>query len=292
MNPPIEDSVVCTRQNHWLLGSLYVCELVNIVPGDADSAALGDSEASRCHHAGTSAAVWSIGGTYIKVKAWRDDMQLESDTIRFVNRTCSVATPKVIFSWVDADWNRSFLIMKALEGQTLDQAWESLSTDQRMQIAQSVAQSCRALALSTSETLMTADGNGVLEPFLRSTPRDSEPSWKPQLLGPFSLAQLQSYLSQAPVIKSQAELFYFYHADLGPSNIIVRKDDLVGIIDWESAAFYPRFWLGTKPLISPGFSLRGGAKRAWAHLLVDALEREGFPSDMQKYQTWKQAVRQ
>lgn len=312
MNPPIEDSVVRTRQNHWLLGSLHVCELVVNVPNDAavsweadgntycirkssaderDSTVLGDSESDRFHHAGTSAAVWKIGGTFVKVKAWRHGMQLESDTIRFVNSISSIPTPKIVLSWVDVAWNRSFLVLKALEGQTLDQAWGLLSADRRMQIAGTIAQFCRTLALSTSEMLMTANGNGVLEPFLTVLPPDSEPSWKPQTLGPYSSNQLRSYLSESPVFEGDTDSFSFYHADLGPSNIIVTEDgSIVGIIDWESAAFYPTFWLGTKPLVSAGFFLHGTEMRAWAVLLASTLEREGLSSDMQKYQAWRKAI--
>lgn len=44
--------------------------------------------------------------------------------------------------------------------------------------------------------------------------------------------------------------FRFYHADLGPANIMISDDcDVVtGIIDWESAAYYPPFWVATKPV--------------------------------------------
>ena len=64
----------------------------------------------------------TLGGTFIKVRAWRHGMQFESDTIRFVNGISSVRTPEVLYAWVDVDWDRSFLVLKAMEGQTLDQA--------------------------------------------------------------------------------------------------------------------------------------------------------------------------
>ena len=47
--------------------------------------------------------------------------------------------------------------------------------------------------------------------------------------------------------------FHFYHADLGPTNIMVSGDgNVTGILDLESAAFYP---IGTKPKMSYGFIL-------------------------------------
>ncbi|KAF2815600.1 uncharacterized protein BDZ99DRAFT_457582 [Mytilinidion resinicola] len=316
MNPPIENSIVHTGQGRWLLGSSVVCETAIQVPkdalkswkddngvihclrevfGDEDasiaSRTCGSSESGRIHHAGTSAAVWSLGGAFIKVKAWRHGMQLESDTIRYVNRVSSVPTPEVVYSWVDTDWNRSFLVLKPLKGRTLLQAWETLSIDRRMELASTVARFCKTLALSTSKMLETANGKGIIEPFLTAQPPNSEPSWKPQFLGPYSTYQLQSYLSD-PSVTGDTELFYFYHADLGPTNIIVTEDgSIVGIVDWESAAFYPMFWLGTKPLVSAGFFLHSGAeRRAWAILLASSLEEEGFASDMVRYLAWKKAV--
>ncbi|CBX90596.1 hypothetical protein LEMA_P056300.1 [Plenodomus lingam JN3] len=311
MDPPVEDSVVRTGENRWSLGSLYVCELVYDVPNDAmasweadgntycirksskdeqPSTVLGDSGSNRIHHAGTSAAVWNIAGTYIKAKSWLPGMELESDTIQYVKRISSIPIPEIIFSWVDVEWDRTFLVLKALKGRTLDQVWESLSANRRMEIADKVAQFCRTLALSTSEMLMTANGNAALEPFLTSLPPASEPSWKPRNLGPFSSCQLRSYLSK-PTVLDDIDLFHFYHADLGPSNVIVTDDgSIVGIIDWESAAFYPKFWLGTKPLVSVGFTVRGAEKRAWAVLLASSLERVGFSPDLDKYEAWKKAI--
>jgi len=309
MNPRIEDSVTRVGPDCWLLGSLYVCEVTNTATSNAvtswmhdgktyqirkssedDSGLSNDSAADRIHHAGTSAAVWNIGGTFIKVKAWRSGMQRESDTIHFVKSTSSVPVPEVVFSWVDVDWNRSFLILEALKGQTLDHAWKTLSTNQRTQVADTVAQYCKELACGTSERLMTEKGSSLQDQFLTRHPPDAEPSWKPWTLGPYSSHQLEDYLSES--LEGQFDLFYFYHADLGPSNIILSGDgSIVGILDWESAAYYPKFWLGTKPLVSAGFFLQGtGERRAWATLLVESLEREGFPTDMQLYRKWAKAI--
>jgi hypothetical protein len=55
-----------------------------------------------------------------------------------------------------------------------------------------------------------------------------------------------------------------------------RDGDIIAItiLDWESAGFYPQFWLRTKVLVSPGFSLCEPPKRAWAGLLAEYLEAE------------------
>ncbi|KAF1809755.1 hypothetical protein P152DRAFT_451707 [Eremomyces bilateralis CBS 781.70] len=233
---------------------------------------------------------WLLGDAM--AKAWRTEMQLESDTIQFVNRVSSLPTPKIVYSWIDTYWSRSFLILESVKGKTLAQAWDTLSSDRRTQLASTVARFCKALAAMTSGRLETADGTGIVEPFLIARPPDSEPSWKPQFLGPYSIELLQSYLADPSATKSRAIApFLFYYVDLGPGNIIVDDDgDLVAILDWESAAFHPMFWLGTKPLLSAGFLLPNGDRKAWAILLTKALELEGFAPDMDRYLTWKRAI--
>ena len=69
-------------------------------------------------------------------------------------------------------------------------------------------------------------------------------SWKRTSIGPFSSNALAAYMKRAstePPPEIDA-LFHFYHADLGPTNIMVSADDgvITAIIDWELAAYHPR----------------------------------------------------
>jgi hypothetical protein len=65
---------------------------------------------------------------------------------------------------------------------------------------------------------------------------------------------------------------YYYQADLGPTNIIVSEGgDIAGILDWESAGFYPGFWAGF--LLN---SIEGLNRVAWRDLLRSMLKKEGF----------------
>lgn len=90
----------------------------------------GDSKVDLLHGAGTSAVVWSIRiNTFCKVKAWCEEMELERESIRFgQNIVPGIPIPKVIHTWIDREWNRSFLI------------WHQLSTAQKMHIAYDIAQ--------------------------------------------------------------------------------------------------------------------------------------------------------
>ena len=90
--------------------------------------------------------------------------------------------------------------------------------------------------------------------------------------------------------------FHFYHPDLGPSNIIMSDDGSVaGIIDWESAGFYPRFWIATKPAFGPGLDfdppVAGFEDPEWRRRLRRELENLGFPHAAFWWMKWDETRR-
>jgi hypothetical protein len=218
MDPPIETSVRKLNQNCWVLGSRLVCErdgattcssIVSWVDASGstfrlrgiteeekgklsiDSIDAAHSEQYRVHTAGTSAAVWKIGDVYCKVKSYVPGMPHEADTISFVkSKDSTVPLPEVIHTWVDESICRTFLLLKQIEGRTLEQCWSSLSSIQRSNIAAAIARLCRSLASNSSHLIQSASGCGVVEPFLNKNPPASRPSWMPYLLGPSLQADL------------------------------------------------------------------------------------------------------
>jgi len=301
MNPVIGVSVARINPSRWIMGSLMVCEKVDrpeAKPADAivhwqdgdsifylrkrsaDDSELsaGDVDADKVHAAGTSTAVWLIGNTFVKLHAWIEGRELEADVMRFVaEKAPEVPIPELVHTWIDHDLDRSFLITKRVEGQILDKVWLNLSPLQRTQIADDVARFCVALAAHTSPRYETVTRGAVFnEPWLNESAPQSHPTWKPRFLGPLSQEAMQAFLTKIsteppPDIDTE---FHFYHADLGPTNIMVSEDGrLSAIIDWESAAYYPRFWLATKPLITNAFCFdcKTDDPGLWAKLLVQRL---------------------
>ncbi len=56
---------------------------------------------------------------------------------------------------------------------------------------------------------------------------------------------------------------HFYHANLGPANIVVDAES-IGIADWYVAGCFPRGWIRTKIVITPGTVLPEGRRRRCA----------------------------
>jgi hypothetical protein len=91
-----------------------------------------------------------------------------------------------------------------------------------------------------------------------------------------------------------AENPVFYHADLGPTNIIVEDvpvSGAVGIIDFEIAGYFPRDWVKTKFPLSSGMDLTPEAASEdqerlwWRRECVKLLGESGFEDVLDAW--WK-----
>jgi aminoglycoside phosphotransferase (APT) family kinase protein len=235
---------------------------------------------------------------FCKVHAWYKGLELEANIIRFVTENAlSMPVPEVIHSWINRDLNRTFLITKQVTGQTLEEAWPQLSSSQHTQIAEKIARYYATLATRTSSHFETVTRCGVFKPRLIENTQQSHPIWLPRTLGPFSSEGIVTYMTNMsaeppPDINTP---FILYHANLGPTNIIVSKNSnvITGIIDWESAAYYPRFWVATKPIIASAFWLESTTiePKLWGKLLGQALEAMSYKRLDTIYRNWNNTRR-
>jgi hypothetical protein len=76
--------------------------------------------------------------------------------------------------------------------------------------------------------------------------------------------------------------FHFHHTDLGPTNVLISDNNKIkAMLDWESAGFYPKYWVTLNPYMSLGFCLPATNNHcAWADLLITKLVKRGFVLDM------------
>lgn len=149
------------------------------------------------------------------------------------------------------------------------------------------------LLQKTSSLFQTVTGCGAHEPRLMEDAPRSHPTWLARTMGPFSSEAVLTYMkriSTDPLPNIDA-LFHFYHADLGPMNIMISEKGSVvtGIIGWESGAYYPRFWIATKPAVSSVYWLEPDTDQPelWGQLLLtEALKVKGFESSDTIFRPW------
>lgn len=185
---------------------------------------------------------WQTGFLQSKRLEYRHRVKGKYDPFRQKDRTPH--TYAAGYSRLDG---RGWVIsnLRRIEGSTLSDAWISLSPSQRVSVIRNVAMYCDLLAKNMSPILRSVTGKPVLEPYRIVS--DSE------LLGPFTHEECMGHVSAPSADCSMLRGdFHFYHPDLGPGNIIVSDDgNIVGILHWESAGYYPDFWIATKPSVSP-----------------------------------------
>ncbi len=312
MDPPIGQSVSFSSPDRWTMGTLYFCEkLTGPAPTDAvvtwidrdstfvlrpkpesDSQIPGDTQTTKFHDANSS-ALWNIGeDTICKVKSWVEGMESEATTIQVVKENMpSIPIPEVIHSWVDEIWNRTFLLLKRVPGETIKDAWPKLSADQVEKIAEDVLNHIHTMTQFVHPQLQTVSGCGVQGEswLLEAPPFAIWPSWKPCVRPVFTTETFAARLydecgEEAPDFGPH---FHFYHPDMGPTNVFVSvsgpmKEDaqITAIIDWEAAAYWPFWYIALKPRVSAGFILDGveeGHEWDWTKALFYAIFEAGYP---------------
>ncbi|CAD0083524.1 unnamed protein product [Aureobasidium vineae] len=187
--------------------------------------------------------------------------------------------------------------MRRIHAPTIDQAWIDFSCQQRLSIAEEVAQYTALVATKTSNHLQTVSGRGVCIPSLMQGHPQESPihHWFPRTVGPMSSVQYRAYMKSisSHLPPEFADDLVLYHDDQGPTNISISNDgnSVATIIDWANVAYLPRFWVATAPLTVAGFMLEDdkppmSARGGWGRMLSTALTAQGFQECVPEYRAW------
>jgi len=252
------------------------------------------------HEAGSSNAVWIIGNEVVcKVHAWKEGIDLESQTIAFIREHFpAIPVPEVLHEWVDKSINRSFLIMKRIRARTLDVAWPQLTHQQRLNIAKEMAEYTALVATKTSTHYQTVSGCGVRKPWLMQGYDFHGPihNWFPRTIGPFTSAELRAHWTKISTLPPPdfEDTLVLYHDDQGPTNILISDsgDHVAAIIDWANVSYVPRFWVATVVLCTAAFRFEheGEGSRDWALMFAEALRKQGFEECVAEFRKWHDTV--
>lgn len=230
------------------------------------------------HEAGDESAVWSIGNNaFCKARYTQEGVTPESVTLNFVrDQKPSFKVPKVLHHAFGHD--RSYLFLQRVPGRTLDTAWPTLNDYWRRHYVDAVVNVCKEMSEWKGHRFRGVDNQHIPEYYL-VVPRGSDD---------FSTLQ-----TGCEAIDMDCSSFVFYHADLGPTNIIVEDEPSsgsVGIIDFEISGYFPRGWIRTKFRLSSGMDLSDEASDRpgwWRSEVQKALEANGFDDFSQAWMEWR-----
>ncbi|KAJ5047336.1 uncharacterized protein L3040_003163 [Drepanopeziza brunnea f. sp. 'multigermtubi'] len=253
----INKSLKQIDSNTWLIGDL----LLHRCPSPSDTATWNvDSDNSsyplswQPHRPTASTSSWSM--TYIEEGATP-----ESVTSNFVrDQRPSFEIPKVLHHAFGSD--RSYLFLRRVPGRTLDTAWQSLNEYWKRHYVNAIVDVCKEMAEWKGAGLGGLDDQNRLECYL-GTPRGGSG---------FGSANIEAGCKEIGMDCS----VILYHADLGPTTIIVEDEPIpgrVGIVDFLKL-LVTSLWAGS----SPSFDSPPG----WTYLLQARVARLGGEQKFQK----------
>lgn len=161
-----------------------------------------------------------------------------------------IPVPTILDIYQDPETTWWVIIMSHIPGDSLDILWDTLSEPSKTSILRSLRTvTSRLRSAKPRRYIGSVDMTGV--PDTLFLPRYSGPFVNET---EFTSGLAQSLLARQEggwmrllermlmALPSHGEEFFFTHGRLNPQNILVRDGEVVGLLDWGEAGFYPRYW--------------------------------------------------
>ncbi|RAO69398.1 uncharacterized protein BHQ10_005410 [Talaromyces amestolkiae] len=197
------------------------------------------------------------------VKLCEPNRLAEAEALRYVRSHTKVPVPEVYDSYVDESINRGVIVMEYAEGDVLRDVWEDMDDEHRENIITQLKGYMDELHQIKGDFIGSVDGSACEDPVFCVElggfgPYDTEDEFHEGLIRAMKLSQENSWADHiAKFIKAlPSHDIVLTHSDISPRNIIVRDGQVVAIIDWEMAGFYPSYWEYVKALYYPDWESR------------------------------------
>ncbi|KAF2822649.1 kinase-like protein, partial [Ophiobolus disseminans] len=190
--------------------------------------------------------VWSLGPKYIFKERPASPPTFEPQNLRFIAENTTMPIPTLITDYEDD--GRTYIQMTRGPGETLEEAWPRLTSEENEGVARDTA-----AYLAQLRGLKGGKMAGLGEKPVYNTFLFHDDFGVPH--GPISSsadlwAHLALQLKDIPAPARErmrqrmpaAESYTFTHGDLAIVNIMGKDGKLAGIIDWERSAYLPVWW--------------------------------------------------
>jgi aminoglycoside phosphotransferase len=191
--------------------------------------------------------VWSLGSQFILKERSTNPPNFEAQNIHFLKEKTSIPVPTIVKDWKEDD-GRYFMLTERICGEPLNVVWPTLSTADRERIAKQTAEYLLELRELQSLQMQSLDGGPIYSAFLF-------PNGYGVPHGPLSSddelwGEMVKSLEKVPEKACQrlrqrmptAIPSTFTHGDLTDVNIVIKDNNLAGILDWEASGYFPVWW--------------------------------------------------
>ena len=174
---------------------------------------------------------------------------VEAQTMLFIAKSTSVPVPRTHFAFTHEEC--TYILMERIHGQPAARNWVYRSDTSKSNIHDSLSKMVFELRslVPQSNAICSASGGSLYDPRLLCTTRRFGPFKDDQEFHDFLRDGTQAQSGDSDDFSKLTSLHaqnwgapVFTHGDLSSLNILVRGDTIVGIIDWETAGWYPPYW--------------------------------------------------
>ncbi|EXJ87618.1 hypothetical protein A1O3_04579 [Capronia epimyces CBS 606.96] len=193
----------------------------------------------------------------IVLKFGSDISPFEAKYLRFISEVTNIPVPRVYRDYIH-DNGTKVIAMEYIPGRILSAIWPELCDKEKMKLVGQV----REILDKIRQHRNTMIGGIYDTPAvdvrmfkLEGGPFSTEEQFNEFLLSDLSPATPEIFRSTFRRLMKTNHNIVLTHCDISPQNIVVNNGQIVGILDWESAGWYPEYWEYVKFFNAPDPSL-------------------------------------
>jgi aminoglycoside phosphotransferase len=224
-------------------------------------------------------------GDGMLVKHGRGVREDEGAATQFVSANTSIPVPKIFAIVTNKTTSTTYIVQEKLPGTKLMDVLPSMDGATRTAIAKRLAHILQELSKLDTKGQMGEFGRSYYEAGLLSRFNSRCDAKTTQEFISF-VADYGNNMSDSTHLDAHINSFdmsrppIFSHGDFVPENILVEEGRVTGIIDWESAGWYPYFWndyIARARLGMPKFKGNG-----WKEMLPTIMT--SYPKEVEAFQ--------
>jgi hypothetical protein len=174
----------------------------------------------------------------------------EASTIQFIAEHTSIPVPKIYCAFIHKGW--TYIAMERLKGEMVGRNWGLRSAESKAKILlqlKKMVEEMRSIRPLQEQGVSNVDGGPLWDCRLPGISLCHGPFKTIHDFHKYLRGGCEAHPDHLPEINKLIALQdrhclppVFTHGDLSSLNVLVRGDQIVGIIDWETAGWYPSYW--------------------------------------------------
>ncbi|PYH92219.1 kinase-like protein [Aspergillus ellipticus CBS 707.79] len=173
----------------------------------------------------------------------------EASTLRFVAQHTTIPVPRVFCAFTRR--NCTYIVMERIKGEVIGRGWVRRSEESKARLLSKLRrmiEELRQIPAPKNIGIASVDAGPLYDcrvpgPTIRFGPFKSMQDFHRHLRTGMDFDPELDHEVQELMRQHKKEWpLVFTHGDLSSLNVMVREDDVVGIIDWETSGWYPSYW--------------------------------------------------